>query len=216
VFPAVLFVHRARSRAPQGREIEVETPIQVQVRRVRRFSRYARAFCTLTFVFLGLVYLLLVIGVLAGGRGLKVGFGTYTMGTEQLTTIGMKAWAIVFVAVIFGLLFKGLYHLRALFGNFVAGDIYTKETVRHIRNLGWVALAMPLLGGVMVLISWALLKWGFVDEASVTRQTRGLTPASFGSLIAPALILLASWVMDVGRQTQEEAEQLRRDAELVV
>jgi hypothetical protein len=198
------------------REREVETPIQAQVRKVRRFSRYARAFCTLAFVFLGFAALLLLVNVLFGGRGPKVGFGVYTVATDQLITIGMKAWAIVFVAVIFALVFKGLYHLRALFGKFVEGEIYTKETVRHIRNLGWVSLAIPLVGGVMVLISWWLLKAGFIEEASVTRQTMGLTPASFGSLITPALLLLVSWIMDVGRQTQEEAEQLRRDAELVV
>jgi NADH:ubiquinone oxidoreductase subunit 5 (subunit L)/multisubunit Na+/H+ antiporter MnhA subunit len=195
----------------------METPVQAQVRKVRRFSRYARAFCTLTFVFLGLAVLLLLVSVFIGGHnGVKVGFGAYDMRTDQLTTFGMKAWAIVVVAVIFGLLFKGLYHLRALFGKFIDGEIFTKETVRQIRNIGWVMLAMPLAVCLMSLISWGLLKAGFVDAASVSPRTMGLTPGALGSFIPPALILLASWVMDVGRQTQEEAEQLRRDAELVV
>jgi hypothetical protein len=194
----------------------VETPVQVQVRRVREFSRHARAFCTVSFVLLALVSLWLLGNILVAGRGGQVGFGAYTMQTDQLTTFTLKAWAIVFAGVIFGLLFKGLYHLRALFGNFVDGEIYTKETVRQIRNIGWIALAMPLAVGVMSLISLWLLKAGVVDAASVSVRSIGLTPASLGAFITPALILLASWIMDVGRQTQEEAEQLRRDAELVV
>jgi hypothetical protein len=37
-----------------------------------------------------------------------------------------------------------------------------------------------------------------------------------GSIITALLLWLASWIMDIGRRTRVEAEQLRRDADLVI
>ena len=60
-------------------------------------------------------------------------------------------------------------------------------------------------------------------SALVTQKTVYSTATPYGiagpelpSFITAALLLLSSWIMDVGRQTKDEAEELRREADLVV
>jgi len=36
------------------------------------------------------------------------------------------------------------------------------------------------------------------------------------TFIAPGVILLVSWIMEIGRKTQDCADEMRREAELVV
>ena len=36
------------------------------------------------------------------------------------------------------------------------------------------------------------------------------------ALLVPGLVLLASWIMEVGRKTQDEADLMRREADLVI
>jgi hypothetical protein len=39
---------------------------------------------------------------------------------------------------------------------------------------------------------------------------------SFAGVITGSLILLASWIMDVGREISDDAEAMRREADLVI
>jgi hypothetical protein len=55
----------------------------------------------------------------------------------------------------------------------------------------------------------------FVDSGAERNTLLG-DWSSFGGFIPAALVLLASWIMDVGREVSEDAETMRRDAELVI
>ena len=39
---------------------------------------------------------------------------------------------------------------------------------------------------------------------------------SFAGVITASLILLASWIMDVGREISDDADAMRREADLVI
>jgi hypothetical protein len=62
------------------------------------------------------------------------------------------------------------------------------------------------------------LQAGFVDNAvaGTMRPQLIFGTSNLPSFITAALILLASWIMEVGRKTQDEAEHMRRESELVV
>jgi hypothetical protein len=70
----------------------------------------------------------------------------------------------------------------------------------------------------------ALVDGGFIDRALVTLTEPGtsgigillLGPASLSGFAMAALVLLASWIMDVGRQTTDDADAMRREADLVI
>jgi hypothetical protein len=113
---------------------------------------------------------------------------------------------------------KGLFHLYSLFNNFAHGGIYTAPNVRHIRQLGLLAMAWAVLDILMPVGSMLLLQAGFVDNAvaGTMRPQLIFGTSNLPSFITAALILLASWIMEVGRKTQDEAEHMRRESELVV
>lgn len=197
----------------------MDTASQEQIRKVQKFSRYARGFCLFLFVTLGIAALLGLGAVLFGPgvSGAKVSFGAYTISGDHFVEPGAKAWGGVVLVAVFAILFTALYHLYALFGNFIRGGIYTRENVQHIRQVGVLMLEMSVFQLLLPIVSLGLLNAGVIDEAAVIRvPDYPIGMNAFSGFITSGVILLASWIMDLGRQTRDEADQLRRDAELVV
>jgi Protein of unknown function (DUF2975) len=197
---------------------------EAQISNVRKFGRIAKSLCALAAVVLVLFLLVSWWSILCAPRvgGFEIGLGAYTVQGAQLATFGIKIWAFVVVTVVFAILLALTLRLRGLFTELAAGAIYTRENVRHIRNIGLLAMAMAVLQIVLPMISVLLVEIGFVDRGLVTFQGAGqggallFGPSSLSAFAMPALVLLASWIMDVGRQTKDEAEALRRDADLVI
>jgi hypothetical protein len=196
---------------------------ELQIRNVRKFGRYARPFCALFAVTFALLALWALWNIATGptGSGFKVGLGAYDVTGDHMTTVQVKAWSAIVVTAVFGILLVGLVQLYRLFGNLALGAIYTKENVHHIRQVGLLALAMAVLQIILPMISYVLLQTGFIDPALVTSSGEEggrleFGPHSLGGFISAALVLLVSWIMDVGRQTADDAEAMRREADLVI
>jgi hypothetical protein len=198
----------------------MDIDIPEQLRKVQKFSRYGRMLCLYFYVVAAGAALVLLYGVLFGGSaGMKMNFGPYQIAANQALTAGEKVWAIIAGGCVFALVFSALFHLHRLFAGFIVGRVYTRESVRHIRQLGMLSLAMAILQVLIPIFSTLLLQVGVVDRAHVIL----LPPPGYAvfsgvlpGFITSGVILLASWIMELGRQTRDEAEQLRRDAELVV
>jgi hypothetical protein len=82
--------------------------------------------------------------------------------------------------------------------------------------VGLLALSGAVLQIAVFAITALLVEFGVIDRELVTGGEAGLGPFSFDSFILAALLLLASWIMDVGRQTTDDADAMRREAELVI
>jgi hypothetical protein len=161
--------------------------------------------------------LLLVVGLVFGLPGIKIGFGPYRVDAAHLTTPFLRVWSFLFVSIVLGLAMRWLYLLHTLFDNFASGIIFTSENVRLIRRIGFVMLYMLVIVPLLEVASLGVLKAGFIDEASVIRAGDwNLTPASFMALFGPGLVLLLSWIMEVGRKVTDEADAMRHETEFVV
>jgi hypothetical protein len=191
-----------------------------EIRYAQLLCRYGRIFCIaigVIFACIGLVgFCVALFGSEAGGMGIDV--GSYVLRGEALATPAARLWAMCVVLSMFGLLFIGLRLVFVLFGNLERGEIFTETNVRLLRNLAWVALTGAALQGAIPLTSRLLQVWNVLNVA----QPRTLGDHSLGlhlvpgSIITALLLWLASWIMDIGRRTRVEAEQLRRDADLVI
>ena len=191
----------------------METPIPPEILKVQKFSRYARAICLALMALIGIGTILLFI---ARTRDVAVNMGPYAVPHDQLGTVP-RIYLLICFAVVLAIVLKGLFHLYSLFNNFARGGIYTAQNVRHIRQVGLLTLAWAVLEILMPVGSMILLQLGLVDRAFVTMRTQLIFGSSnIPSFVSAGLILLASWVMEVGRKTQDEAEHMRREAELVV
>jgi hypothetical protein len=127
-----------------------------------------------------------------------------------------KAWMFLLMAAVIGIWVAVLYQLYRLFGNLAAGAIYTPENVRRVRHVGLVLLLFPV---VSIVASATLIVAKRLLGATGPSDLDRLFP-SFSQLLisclAAGLVLLVSWIMDVGRYEKEQADTLRRDADLVI
>ena len=199
------------------REDEVES----KIRKIRTFGRNARVVCSALFA-LGLVVcvillLVVVVGVFGPIREPKSGNGgVYDILTSPLTPLLFKVCWFLAGGVAIGVWLAAVYQLYRLFGNLAAGAIYTPENVRHVRYVGLLWLLWAVLG--IVLPATLVVAHRLID-ASVPIDLDRLFPSfgeSLNSFVAAGLVLLVSWIMDVGLYEKEHADALRRDADLVI
>ena len=187
-----------------------EDEVQSRIRHVRTFSRGARVVCSALFGF-GLVGSagVLLIGVLSLFLPMPVNPAGFTA--------GQKLWGLPMFGAVMGCWLAIVYQLYRLFGDLAAGSIYTPENVRRVRRVGVLYLALAVLG-VLIPLVWAVLVRVGAMEPSMPAVMSGWLSSSepVGSFFTAGLILLISWVMDVGLYEKDHAEALQRDAELVI
>ena len=197
---------------------------EAQVRNIRKFGGYAHTVSAIAGAFLVIHFVLSAWIIVSGPTPIsfKVALGAYSVTPDHLSTIQLKTWAFVVVTTVFAILLAVVLHLKRLFSHLAAGSIYTRENVLHLRRVGILALAIAVLQLVLPMISFALVDTGFIDRTLVTFAEPGsggiflLGPSSLSGFFMAALVLLASWIMDVGRQTADDADAMRREADLVI
>jgi hypothetical protein len=216
---------------------------EAEIRNVKKFGRYARQFCMLIAVVVGLSLPLTALSILAGPRwsanSFRMHLGPYLVTSDRLTSPQLQAWSFICIASFSLVMLWGVFHLYRLFRHLEAGEIYTGENVRHIRQVGLVAIAMGVLRLVLPPLTFVLMEVGFIDRTLVAIVDAGgsgghaplvggtfdlfvngggalLIGGAFDLFVMGALVMLASWIMDVGRETSDEAAAMRRDADLVI
>jgi hypothetical protein len=195
-----------------------EEEVQSKIRKIRAFSRNARSVSAVLF-WLSLVGSAVLPFIILRSHGPAPGSGdggAYDILTSPLTPLPLKMWWLLSLGVGIGVWLAALHQLRRLFGNLAAGAIYTSENVRRVRCVGLLWLLLAVLN--IVLPAMIVAANGLVD-APVPIDLDRLFP-SFGQLLssfaAAGLVLLVSWIMDVGLYEKEHADALRRDADLVI
>jgi hypothetical protein len=193
------------SASSLDREVEVQSEIQ----KVRRFSHYARVVCSAIFGF-GLIGV--GVQLLIATLGLFVPT-VHTATTTLAMSPQMKMLETLLTSVMFAVVLAGAYQLYRLFSNLSAGAIYTSENVRRVRRLGLLSLLWAVFA---IAIPCALFALDF-HEASLPSSLLAFPwPEALNSAVSAGLLLLVSWIMDVGLHTKDHADALQRDAELVI
>jgi hypothetical protein len=184
--------------------------VQKKIRKVSTFARYARVVCSAVFGF-GAVggAAVLLIGLFGVFAGAPVGDGTLTP--------HQKLWSLPLIAVVAGLALAAVYQLYRLFGSLASGVIYTAENVGRVRRVGFLWLLSAIFSVLLPVIWMGLVAQGLVEPSDPPKQQLWFSWSdSLASFISAALILLVSWVMDVGLYEKDHADALRRDADLVI
>ena len=188
-----------------------EDEVQSKIQKVRTFGRHARTVSAALFGFglVGGVVILLIImfGPIPGSK----------IETAQFATPQLKVWGFLVIGMVSGISLAAMYQLYRLFGSLAAGEIYTSENVRRVRHVGILSLLAALLALVVPVVTAALISLGYMDAIPTKFE---LSSPSLSQLLsaffASGLILLVSWIMDVGLYEKDHADALRRDADLVI
>ena len=187
------------------REVEVQSEIQ----KVRRFGHCGRVVCSAIFGF-GLVAVIFMVLLAALGLFFPKIHGATT---ALALTPQLKMWMTLVSGLTAGVMLAGVYQLYRLFGNLAAGAIYTTENVRRVRHLGLLSLLWAVL---TIAIPLALSGLGFLHASLPASLLVVRWSESLSSAISAGLLLLVSWIMDVGLHAKDHADALQRDADLVI
>jgi hypothetical protein len=195
-----------------------EEEVRAKVRKVRAFGRNARSVCAvlLGFGLVGSVVLLLIVVRSQVPAPDSSDGGAYDILTSPLTPLPLKLWWLLGLGVVIAAWLAAVHQLYRLFGNLAGGAIYTAENVRRVRQVGLLWLLLAVLD--IVLPITLVVANGFL-AAPVTIAFDRVFPSfgeSLSTFASAGLVLLVSWIMDVGLYEKEHADALRRDAALVI
>ncbi len=197
---------------------------EARIRTVQKFGKNARQFCALAATLIGITLIASWAQIVSGSRlpDTNVRLGTnIILNTDQLVTVSSKVWAFVVATIVIGLLLSIVFRLYRLFQQLEAGSIYTRQNVRYLRQVGWLSMASAVIPMVLSLVSVWFSQGGFIDVTPLTATPSDGGPVmlvgqSLAGVINASLILLASWIMDVGTQVSDDADAMRREAALVI
>jgi hypothetical protein len=110
--------------------------------------------------------------------------------------------AIAFIGFVLRLaiLLKLNFHLVKLFGLYADGEIFSAENVNQIRQIGITMLLFPALWVLGLFVPMLIPGEGL----SKTITNGGWQP--FSGLTLGAIVIVVSWIMDVGRELREEQD----------
>lgn len=192
---------------------------RIRLTRLRKFSRVARWLCSGFLAFVVAISAWALFSVLTGPSEnfFKFDLGRIAFTGDQIDTISLKAWLTLLLVVGIYISTRMLWLLHGLFGNLARGEIYTQDNVRRLRSLGWLMLSAACAQVVAPVVSMMLLAARVIEWSQATHSGFSyFSPGNLAAFVIAAIVILVSWIMDVGLDVSEEAETLRRDAEFVV
>jgi hypothetical protein len=178
------------------------SPANIEIDMVRKYSGYARGICTALLVLMAAVISLYLLKKF-----------------PDAPTSGARFWMVTSVA---GSVLAGavVYLLRRLFHNLAGGEIFSSRNVEHIRHIAFIFCGAGMFK-LLVLITYGILVTNGVIEDSQPRlgarePEDEFLGGMFNSFMMAGILWLASWIMHVGLGVRNEADELKREAELVV
>jgi hypothetical protein len=152
--------------------------------------------------------------MMGGVQNSTISMGPYKIAPAALESWSARVYVLSMLATFGAMAIASLYLIRAVFADLALGNIFCEANVRRIRNLGWLAIAIGIFYWLIPLTYAAYLM--LAGPLEVTSRDEPTLYAGIGQILSGGLYILLSWIMAVGLGVREDAEVLRRDAELVI
>ena len=179
---------------------------EARLETVKRTSRSARRVCFWMMAFVSLAAAVTVVARLTLPDAAEPAGWAWTCEVDGLrgpcSELGPQVMMVFLVALLGGvtLALTALYRLARLFGNYSRGEIFTRASVREIRWIGYVLAA----GAVLQLLLFVAVLALRADGGEWPIELRFDLPMV--PILVASLVMLLSWVMDVGAEMREENE----------
>ena len=110
----------------------------------------------------------------------------------------------IYFTLVLAISLKIFFHLIKLFALYAKGKIFSAENVHQIRQAGYTILISPVLWLLSLLIPLFVATDGMsiATSPNLALNVGGV----FNEVILGTVILVVSWIMDVGRELREEQD----------
>jgi hypothetical protein len=115
--------------------------------------------------------------------------------------VSARVLAASFLVVGAALALKGLFHLSRLFQNYARGEIFTRESALQISRIGSTVFVLGAFQ-IVALVATVVL----MGMRQIAWPAHRPIPLPFAAFIGGGLIMLVSWVMELGTELREENE----------
>ena len=171
---------------------------EARLQKIQRVSRFLRGVCKVILGLFVLVFILILGALVAAGwidNEIYVGFNGVSFDVRDLTVCGRLAVGAL-SAVVLGILFKGVYHLHRLLGNYSRGEFFTVDSAVQIRQWGVCYL----------LWSGANLIWPFMPHLISGAAVKPGVDIDLIVLTNGVILIVLSWFMEMAAEMREEQE----------
>jgi hypothetical protein len=128
---------------------------------------------------------------------------TTRLETEPTAALRVAAGVPLFIKG--AMIMQLLYFLSQLFAHYAKGEIFTSSAVAYMRKVGYTLLGFPIVALLNFVFAGAIAQmvadgkpWGPLHIVGLSLKMELVCVA--------VVVLLISWVMDVGRAQREENE----------
>lgn len=164
---------------------------ETKLRKIERYSSLLRTACTVLYVPVAIISVAATVSILAGWTAHISHEGqTFVPSELALTSRVILAVAVLVAGAVAA---KGLHHLRGLACNYMRREIFTVDSARQIRALGFTCM----LWGV-VKVAWAFLPM-LIPAHRMTVYSTSIDPILIG-----AVIVGISWFTEMAAALREE------------
>jgi hypothetical protein len=186
-----------------------------QVQKIMRWSAVARNITSIPIAFGGVGLVVMLIAVAMGGiAGNPVAVGPYTFSSAALNPWSARLYVLLMLLAGGALVMAALLLIRAVFTDLARGNIFCEANVRRIRNLGWLTIAGGIGCWLIPVADAAYFLLTGHDDLTFRDESTLFT--GLAQIVSGGFYLLLSWIMAVGLGVREDAEELQREAELVI
>lgn len=164
---------------------------QAKLRKIKRASVAGRVISDVVLAVVGLFGIGTAVEAVTGIGGFNMAgwfFNTASLGLGHRLLLGGVA------ALAWGILFKGILHLRRLFSDFTRGEIFTRHAVHQLR---WFGIACVL---------WSVMKNVWIASLALSAHPMRTFPANADGFGAGIVIVAIAWFMDMAVDLREENE----------
>ena len=174
---------------------------EARLRKIRRVSSILRGVCKLVLALIVLQGVKIEQEILFPGKGLLGAISAHygilgvSFPVAVLTGRG-RLVACLLGAVTFAIMFKCVYHLHRLLGDFAKGEVFTRDAVRQLRLWGWTCV----LWGVMKIA------WPLIDRVIELHPPSGPPALSVDMVLTGLVIVVISWFMEMAAEMREEQD----------
>lgn len=176
---------------------------EARLEKVKRTSRSARRTCFWLMVLVSLVAAVMALTTVGLPESLTCKGVEPSSVPRPCSDLAPQVVAFAYVNLIgsLALVLAALHRFARLFGHYARGEIFTRASVREFRLVAYIAVTFVVFQGVLLVVALALAANGAIESAASLPVLFGVGP-----ILMAGLIVMLSWVMDVGAEMREENE----------